>query len=141
MRRCLAAWRKAAFQFCGSTRMQFTAPPSSKSSDLGSPEFQRAGTKARTMRASGIPLTVSNAEQDGILQERRCHRRAACQSHATRFSDNRTACKNCGADPRSAAGPLAGLPVVDETDPVGEERVQGGNLLLWHLLERWLAQG
>src|SRR2546422_9766748 len=41
--------------------------------------------------------------------------------------------------PRSAAGPLAGLPVVDETDPVGEERVQRGNLLLWHLLERWLC--
>ena len=40
-----------------------------------------------------------------------------------------------GRTPRSAAGPLAGLPVVDETDPVGEERVQGGNLLLWHLLE------
>ena len=54
--------------------------------------------------------------------------------NATRFSHNRTACKNCGADPRSAAGPLAGLPVVDETDPVGEERVQGDNLLLWHLL-------
>src|SRR5437870_6443711 len=41
--------------------------------------------------------------------------------------------------PRSAAGPLAGLPVVDETDPVGEERFQGGNLLLWHWLERWLC--
>ena len=59
---------------------------------------------------------------------------AGWQPNATRFSHNRTACKNCGADPRSAAGPLAGLAVVDETDPVGEERVQGGNLLLWHLL-------
>ena len=48
-----------------------------------------------------------------------------------------------GRTPRSAAGPLAGplagLPVVDETDPLDEERVQGGNLLLWHLLERWLC--
>src|SRR5881397_690046 len=34
--------------------------------------------------------------------------------------------KIVGRTPRSAAGPLAGLPVVDETDPVGEERVQGG---------------
>src|SRR5437867_8419850 len=47
--------------------------------------------------------------------------------------------KIVGRTPRSAAGPLAGLPVVDETDPVGEERVRGGNLLLWHLLERWLS--
>ena len=47
--------------------------------------------------------------------------------------------KIVGRTPRSAAGPLAGLPVVDETDPLGEERVQGGNLLLWHLLERWLC--
>src|SRR6059036_3977858 len=42
--------------------------------------------------------------------------------------------KIVGRTPRSAAGPLAGLPVVDETDPVGEERVLRGNLLLWHLL-------
>ena len=44
-----------------------------------------------------------------------------------------------GRTPRSAAGPLAGplagLPVVDETDPVGEERVQGGNLLSRHSAE------
>ena len=30
---------------------------------------------------------------------------------AARFSHDRTVCKNCGADPRSADGPLAGLPV------------------------------
>src|SRR5881409_4280678 len=33
--------------------------------------------------------------------------------------------KLVGRTPRSAAGPLAGLPVVDETHPVGEERVLG----------------
>src|SRR5206468_9525625 len=33
--------------------------------------------------------------------------------------------KVVGRAPRSAAGPLAGLPDVDETDAVGEERVPG----------------
>src|SRR5437867_6604084 len=82
---------------------------------------------------------VSAGERNSIGGLHRDSSRGGCQPATARFSDNRTACKNCGADPRSAAGPLAGLPVVDETDPVGEERVQGGNLLLWHLLERWLC--
>src|SRR5439155_12399714 len=81
----------------------------------------------------------SAGERNSIGGLHRDSSRGGCQPATARFSDNRTACKNCGADPRSAAGPLAGLPVVDETDPVGDRRVQGGNLLLWHLLERWLC--
>ena len=45
--------------------------------------------------------------------------------NAARFSITGRPAKIVGRTPRSAAGPLAGLPVVDETDPVGEERVQG----------------
>src|SRR5258708_39100608 len=36
---------------------------------------------------------------------------AGWQPAADCFSHDRTVCKNCGADPRSADGPLAGLPV------------------------------
>src|SRR3989442_404885 len=68
---------------------------------------------------------VSAGERNSIGGLHRDSSRAGCQPAAACFSHYRTACKIVGRPPRSAAGPLAGLPVVDETDPVGEERVQG----------------